>query len=503
MTAEAQLRDLKQRLLDVYDLNGINALLSWDQTTYMPKDGVIARARHNALTSRLAHEWFTDPALGRLLDALQPYAESLPYDSDDASLIRVTRREYDRAVRIPSVFVAELQSQYALSYGAWLEARAANNFNLVRPHLERTLDLSRRLAEFFPSHAHLADPLIEYSDYGMTSANLRALFKRLREQMVPLVKAILAQPPLDERCLLQHFPADKQLAYSEDVARRIGYDFERGRQDLSAHPFMTRFSLHDIRITTRVKEADFREATFSTIHECGHAMYEQGIAMAYEGTPLAAGTSAGVHESQSRLWENIVGRSREFWEYFYPHLQTAFAGQLGDVSLDTFHRAINKVERSLIRTDADEVTYNLHVMIRFDFELSLLEGSLSVRDLPEAWHARYEEDLGLAPRDDKMGVMQDSHWYSGPIGGAFQGYTLGNIMSAQFYEAALKQHPTIPDEMRHGRFDTLHQWLKSNIYQHGSKFTAPELLQRATGQDLTIEPYLRYLRQKYSALYAL
>ena len=285
--------------------------------------------------------------------------------------------------------------------------------------------------------------------------------------------------------------------------KRLGYDFERGRQDKTAHPFQTTFSLGDVRITTRVKEDDLGDALFSTIHEAGHAMYEQGIRRELEATPLAHGTSSGVHESQSRLWENVVGRGRGFWRFFYPKLQSAFPSQLANVSLDVFYRAINRVERSLIRTDADEVTYNLHVMIRFGLELQLLEGKLSVRDLPEAWRERYKSDLGIASPDDRDGVLQDVHWFGGQIGGVFQGYTLGNILSAQFYESARKAQPEIPDQIARGEFGTLHGWLKENIYQHGSKFTANEIVKRATGQELTIEPYIRYLRGKYGELYKL
>jgi carboxypeptidase Taq len=252
-----------------------------------------------------------------------------------------------------------------------------------------------------------------------------------------------------------------------------------------------------------VKENDLGDGLFSTLHEAGHALYEQGIRADFEGTPLARGTSSGVHESQSRLWENLVGRSKDFWKFFYPKLQAAFPEQLKWASFDTFYRAINKVERSLIRTDADEVTYNLHVMIRFDFEIDLLEGRLAIRDLPEAWHARYQSDLGVRAPDDRDGVLQDVHWYAGTIGGSFQGYTLGNITGAQIFAAALRAQPGIPDEMQQGRFDTLHGWLKENVYQHGRKFTANEVIERATGRPLSIEPYLHYLRTKYGELYQL
>jgi carboxypeptidase Taq len=266
---------------------------------------------------------------------------------------------------------------------------------------------------------------------------------------------------------------------------------------------MTKFSLGDVRITTRFKEDDLREGLFSTIHESGHAMYEQGICLDFEGTPLADGASSGVHESQSRLWENLVGRSRGFWQFFYPRLQAMFPQQLGSVSLDSFYHAINNVERSLIRTDADEVTYNLHIIMRFDFELDLLEGRLAVRDLPEAWRERFTSDIGITPQDDRDGVLQDMHWYSDMIGGQFQGYTLGNILSAQFMEAALKAHPSIPSEIEAGEFGTLHGWLKDHLYRHGQKFTASELVEQITDGPLSTEPYLRYLRSKYGELYQL
>jgi carboxypeptidase Taq len=500
---EPKLEELKRRLQEVDDLNSAGALLGWDQTTYMPPGGAEARGRQLATLGRLSHEKFTSDEVGHLLDDLKPYEASLPYDSDEASLIRVTRREYERNVKVPSAFVARLNEHSAASYQAWTVARPNNDFLAVRPNLEKTLDMSRELAEFFPGHDHLADPLIDFADYGMKAADVRRVFTELRDQLVPIVQAITAHPPADDSCLKQHYPEDQQLAFGRQVIEAYGYDFKRGRQDKTHHPFMTKFSLGDVRITTRVKENDLSEALFSTLHEAGHAMYEQGICRDYEATPLAGGTSAGVHESQSRLWENIVGRSRGFWNHYYPKLQAAFPTQLKDVTLDTFYRAINKVERSLIRTDADEVTYNLHVMLRFDFELEMLEGKLAVRDLTEAWHQRFMDDFGLRAPDDRDGALQDVHWFGGIIGGSFQGYTLGNILSAQFYAEALKARPNIPSEIEQGRFDSLHGWFRENIYEPGSKYTAPELVERVTGGPMTIEPYIAYLRGKYGELYSL
>lgn len=503
MEAEKKLQDLKTRLLEVNDLNSAAALLNWDQSTYMPPGGAPARGRQIATLSRLGHEKFIDPAIGKLLDDLTPYAESLSYESDEASLVRVTRREYERATRVPPALMSAFYAHAAESYQAWTTARPDNDFARMEAMLEKTVDLSRQVADCFPGYDHIADPLINFSDEGMKAETIRELFGRLRAELVPLVEAITAQEAADDSCLRQHFPEAQQLDFGLAVIADYGYDFDRGRQDKTHHPFMTKFSLGDVRITTRVDENDLNEAIFSTLHEAGHALYEQGIRRELEGTPLASGTSSGVHESQSRLWENIVGRSQGMWAHYYPRLQHVFSTQLGQVPLETFYRAINKVERSLIRTDADEVTYNLHVMIRFDLELALLEGSLAVKDLPDAWHGRYEQDLGKHAPDDSDGVLQDVHWYGGLVGGAFQGYTLGNIMSALFYDAAVQANPDIPDQIRHGKFAPLLQWLQENIYQHGSKFTANELIERVTGGPLRIEPYLHYLRTKFGELYAL
>ena len=500
---KTKLTELKTRLMEVDDLNMAAGVLYWDQATNMPPGGAAARGRQLATLGKLAHVKFVDPAIGKLLDDLRSYEESLPYDADDASLIRVTRREYEKATRVPAEFVARMTVHQTESYEAWVKARPASDFALVQPYLEKTLDLSRELADFFPGYEHIADPLIDFADYGMKASTVRAVFDQLRQQLVPIVRAITAQPPADDACLHRTFPQQGQADFFDQVIRAFGYDFDRGRHDVSPHPFTTNFSVGDVRITVRYKENDLNEALFSAFHEAGHAMYEQGVDPAYEGTPLAGGASAGVHESQSRLWENLVGRSLGFWEYYYPRLQAVFPDQLGDVSLDTFYRAVNKVQRSLIRTDADEVTYNLHVMLRFDLELRMLEGDLAVRDLPDAWRARFESDLGIVPPGDKDGVLQDMHWYDGLIGGAFQGYTLGNILSAQFYNAALQAHPDIPEQVRQARFDVLHGWLRENIYRHGSKYTAPELIERVTGGPLDVGPYIQYLRDKYGSLYTL
>jgi carboxypeptidase Taq len=495
--------ELRARLQEINDLMSVAELLGWDQFTYMPPAASAARGRQLATVGRLAHEKLRDPAIGRLLDLLEPTLLQNAYESDEAALLRVTRRKFERATCVPPSFTARLAEHQTAIYEAWAAARPANAFADVQPLLEKTLDYSREFATFFPGAAHVADPLIDGSDYGMSVATLRPLFAELRAALTPMVKQITEQPAANAALLHQYFDEARQISFGEEIIRAFGFDFERGRQDRTLHPFCSRFSRTDVRITTRVYLDDLSQALFSTLHEAGHALYEQGVSPALEGTPLDEGTSAGVHESQSRLWENIVGRSLPFWRHYYPQLQATFPDQLSGVLLDAFYRAINKVQRSLIRTDADEVTYNLHVVIRFELELQLLEGALTVAELPAAWRAAYAETLGITPPDDRDGVLQDVHWFSGLIGGAFQGYAIGNILSAQFFDAAVRAHPQIPAEIGAGKFDTLHGWLVEQIYRHGAKFTTTELVERATGGPLSLAPYLAYLRTKYGALYQL
>jgi carboxypeptidase Taq len=495
--------ELLARLHEIQDLGAAVAVLSWDQSTHMPPQGAAGRAQQLETLEKLAHTRRSDPALGRLLDTLEPHTAQLDPESDDAALIRVARRDFARATRVPTELIGEIAGHLGLTYNVWTTARPANDFATLRPYLEKTLDLSRRYAQAFGDYAHIADPLIDEHDEGMTVATIRPLFAELRRQLSPLVKAIAARPQIDNACLHGHFPFADQWAYGEAMIRDYGYDFSRGRQDSTHHPFMTRFGWGDCRITTKVHEDNLAPGLFATLHEAGHALYELGIAPELDRTPLGHGTSSGVHESQSRTWENVVGRSLPVWQHYYPKLQATFPTQLGGVDLHTFYAAINRVQPSLIRIEADEVTYNLHVIIRFELECELLEGSLAVADLPDEWRARYAEYLGVEPPDDRDGVLQDVHWYAGLIGGQFQGYTLGNILAGMFNAAALSAHPQITAELGEGKFDTLHTWLKENIYRHGRKLTALELVERVTGGPIRLEPYMHYLTQKYGALYSL
>lgn len=499
----ADVDDLKARLAEHNDLVMAAALLRWDQATYMPEGGNAARGRQLATLEKLAHDRLTDPGLARLLDQITPAAEREGDGSFLARLVKIARVDVERARKVPATFVSAFANLRAASYDAWIRARPDNDFKAVEPLLARVVEMSREYAGYFAPFEHVADPLIDLADPGMRTSTLRALFTELRAELVPLVEAITRAEPADVSCLQQTFPEDAQLAFGLTMAQRFGYDLTRGRQDKTHHPFMTKFSLGDVRITTRVRTNNLAVALFSTLHEAGHAMYEQGIDPSYEATPLAEGTSYGLHESQSRLWENLVGRSLPFWRGAYPQLQATFPEQLGKVPLETFYKAINRVERSLIRTDADEVTYSLHIIMRFDFELALLEGTLAVADLPEAWRARATSDLGVTPNDDRDGCLQDVHWFDGFVGGAFHTYALGNLMSAQFFAAAVQAHPSIPAEIEAGQFDTLRTWSIANIHKHGRARSADEIVRAATGRALSTQPYLDYLRTKYGALYSL
>lgn len=489
---------LLDELRTIADLESARSVLEWDQSTYMPEGGAEARGRQIALLSRLAHERRVSARLGELLEAHRAREDA---DDEAGALLRRARRDRERATRIPPDLVDAVSSHGAASYVAWTKARPSNDFAAMRPYLERTIELSRRVAGCFPAGGHLADPLLEENDPGMTVARVRSLFDELRAGLRPILARILAHEPPDRSFLEARYDRAAQLAFGREVAERLGYDFQRGRQDETHHPFMTRFSAGDVRITTRVREEDLAEALFSTIHEAGHALYEQNVDARYDGTPLGRGVSAGVHESQSRLWENLVARSRPFWECFFPRLEELFPDQLAEVDAERFYRAINRVERSLIRTDADEVTYNLHVMLRFELEIGMLEGTLPVKDLPDAWNAQMEADLGVRPPDDRDGCLQDVHWFCTTVGGTFQGYTLGNLIAAQVFEAAERAIPSLDARIAAGDFAPLRGFLEERIYRHGARYEPEDLVARATGEALSPEPFLRHLRRKYEPLY--
>lgn len=499
---EQTLGQLKHRLAVMTDLNLANSVLYWDQATMLPDAGSEQRGRQMATLGKIAHELLTAKETGDLLLKLVPWAETQPSDSIDAAFVHEAKRHRDLEVQIPSDLNSEMTEHYARMYTAWTLARPNNDFKAVKPLLEKSLELSQKFAACFQGMEHPMDALIQYSDRGVTVASSKKLFSELREQLVPLVKRVTSAKPIENDCLTGDFDEVSQLNFCKKVAERLGYDFKRGRMDLSPHPFMTRLSGGDIRITTRARRDDLTDCLFSVIHEVGHALYEMGIDPRLDGNILGGGVSSGVHESQSRLWENRVGRGKPFWDFFYPELQKTFP-HFATVSQEQFHRAINKVEPGLIRVDADELTYNLHVMIRFDLECQMLEGKLSIADLPDAWNARYKSDLGVNITDLKNGCLQDVHWFSGRLGGAFQGYTIGNILSAQFYDAAAHAIPHMEEDFSKGDFSKLRVWLNKNVHETGAIVDPEKLIELATGRPMTIAPYMSYLTNKYSTLYQL
>jgi carboxypeptidase Taq len=489
--------ELKSELRAISDLTAAAMVLEWDQNTYMPPGGAEARGRQIALLSRLAHERRAGDRMGELLGELSKLGDA---ESVEGALVRRAHWEWKRATRVPSALMEELQEHGSRLYAAWTKARKQSDFAMVQPLLEKNLELSRRYADHFDVD-HPVDAFVDEHDPGMAVASIKALFADLREELVPIAEKLLAAEPPQRRILDADYPEEKQLAFAAEVSAVLGYDFERGRQDLTHHPFMIRFSTDDVRITTRVDPRDFTDCLFGTIHETGHALYEQNIDPTFDGTPLGAGASTGVHESQSRLWENQVARSRPFWDHFMPRLREVFPDVLGDTSVEELHRAINNVAAGMVRVDADEVTYNLHVMLRFDLECRMHEGDLKVADLPEAWNERMESDLGVKPPTDALGCLQDVHWYCMPIGGTFQGYALGNLMSAQFYAAARKALPELDAQIASGEFGPLRGWLTENVYRHGAQYWPDELVEKATGKPLGTEDFLAHLRTKYGALY--
>jgi carboxypeptidase Taq len=487
---------LRDRLATVSDLNSAAALLHWDQETYMPSGGVPLRAEQLSTTHRLAHEMLVSEETGRLLGSAKPR------DPEERALLRLARREHDRAARLPARLVADLSRARSLAQPVWARARAKSDWEAFVPQLERILGLVKESAEYLGYEEHPYDALLDLYEPGTKTSRVREMFDGLKAELVPMIQRL---PPDEDRSRPLHgtFDEDKQEAFGREIVTAFGYDWTRGRQDRVVHPFCLPLGgPEDVRITTRFEETWLSPALFATMHEAGHALYEQGVDPAYSRTPLAGGTSMGVHESQSRLWENLVGRSLGFWEHYYPTLQERFPEALGDVDLGTFYRAINEAKPSEIRVEADEITYNLHVLLRFELELELLEGELSVAGLPDAWNAKMEEYLGLRPESAAQGVLQDVHWSAG-LFGYFPTYSIGNVLSVQLFEAALGHHPEIAGQIGDGEFGTLLGWLQENVYRHGSWYDPEDLIERTTGRPLDPEPYLRYLQNKFGELYGL
>ncbi|MBN1221372.1 MAG: carboxypeptidase M32 [Anaerolineae bacterium] len=499
---EEKFKTLSDKLKEIKNISSAVALLHWDQQVNMPPGGSQARAEQIATLETMAHELFVADEMGVLLDDLA--GTDFAYDSDEASLVRVVRRDYDRERKLPAALVEEMSRTFALGHQIWVRARAEKDFARFQDILVKIVDLSIQKAEAYGYEDAIYDALLDEYEPGMKSVEVNRVFDALKVELVPLVRAISEQVDgVDDSCLHQNFDEQAQWDFGLEVLKTVGYDLARGRQDKSAHPFTTSFSINDVRVTTRIFQDWLSPGLFATMHEGGHALYEQNIAPALEGLPIADGTSLGVHESQSRLWENVLGRSRAFWQFYYPRLQTYFPAQLNEVGLETFYRAINKVTPSFIRVEADEVTYNLHIFLRFELEQALLEQRLNVSDLPEAWNAKMEEYLGLTPPDDALGVLQDVHWSGGAIG-YFPTYTLGTILSLQFYHQALQEMPDLPEQFQRGEFANLLGWFREKIHRHGRKFTANELIERITGaKQVEVGPYLAYIKQKFGEIYQL
>jgi len=486
---------------EVADLRHVADLLEWDERVCMPPGAAEVHGEMLATVKRLAHEKLTSEAVGLALDRLNGSRGGLDPDSAQYRMVAVTARDYHKATRVPPDFVAEQARVVSAAQHAWTQARSASSFSLFQPHLEKIIDLKKRYVGFFPPADHPYDVLLDDYEPGMKTADVKSILGTLRPRQVALIRALAERPPMDAAFLHVPYAEQELWGFAVDVITAFGFNWAHGRQDKSVHPFATAFGSSDVRITTRFVEGHPFGLLFGTMHEAGHALYEQGVSGEHHRTQLEGGASLGVHESQSRLWENLVGRSLPFWEHFYPKLQARFPSQLGGVTLPQFYKGINKVERSLIRVEADEATYNLHVMLRVELEIALIEGAIAVKDLPDAWKSRMQEYLGITPPDDAAGVLQDIHWSAG-LFGYFATYTLGNLIAAQLWETFQAIEPARDDRMRQGDFSALRSWLRSQIHQYGRMYQPQELVKRVTGSSIDPEPYLRYLESKYRGIYS-
>jgi carboxypeptidase Taq len=499
----ATLPQFKTHLARINRLTQINALLDWDQQTYMPPGATAARAEQSATLSQLIHEMFTGEETGTLLAQCEAELAGQDTDSDEVRLVAVARRHYDQQTKLPVELVAEIARHTAIAQDLWVRARARNDFDSFAPALAKMIELTRQKAEHLGYKAHIYDALIDQYEPGTTQSDVATMFAAMKPGLIALTQAIAdSAHPVDAGLVHGNFPTDKQRALTLRIVESIGYDLKRGRQDETAHPFCTNFSRDDVRITTRFAPDYLSQAVYASMHEAGHAMYEQGSPAAYEATPLAGGASLGVHESQSRLWENLVGRSRAFSRYLFPQLQQTFPDTFATADVESYYRAVNKVQPSYIRVEADEVTYNLHILLRFELECDLLTGALSVEDLPDAWDAKMQEYLGITPPTDGAGCLQDIHWSIGLIG-YFPTYSIGNLLSGQLWHTLNLTLPDLDVQIERGEFAPLLAWLREHVHGYGSKYLPRELVLKATGEPLNSRYYLDYLQAKYSDIYQL
>jgi len=496
-----KLDTLRQHLATITDLEAAVALLGWDQHTYMPRGGLEARVRQITTLQGLIHERLASAELHELLGDLETRANAL--DPLDARLLVVTRRDVDQARRLPTELVTRKSEATGRALDSWMVNRPRGDFAAWRPHLEEVFAIVKDEAEALGYAEEPYDALLDRYEPGMGTRQLRAVFNELREGLVPFRQQVLeVAHRVDDQVLCQHFDGQKQWELGMRMLREMGFDFAHGRQDRSPHPFTTSFGLPDVRITTRIHEDDFRAGLFGTLHEGGHGLYEQNFHPAYDRSTLAQGSSLGIHESQSRLWENLVGRSRPFWDRWFGDVKELFPDQLKGVAFQSFFAAINRVRPSLIRVEADELSYNLHIFVRFELELRLLSGELAVADLPEAWDALMESTLGVRPPSPVDGCMQDMHWADASVG-YFPTYALGNLYGVQIFNRAKREMPDLDESIASGRMLPLKHWLTERIYRPARSVDPGELLRQVTGEALSPQPWLAYVREKYSELYGL
>jgi len=489
---------LVERLQEIGRLESVEFLLDWDQEVYMPPKGVESRAAVTAMVAAMKHERRTDPVMGELLGQLHEAGDPV-----QATNIREARRLYDRAVRMPTDLVKELSHTSSLAKAAWTRARAESDFSLFTPLLSKLLDLKRAQADHIGYEGEPYDALLDEFEPGARTADLVTLFADLRRRLVPLVRAVADAPKRPDFSILQrHYPRAAQEEMARRFAAEIGFDFDAGRLDVSVHPFCTTIGCHDVRITTRYDEHYMPAAVFGVMHEVGHALYEQGLDPEHACTPMGQAVSLGVHESQSRFWENLLGRSRPFWERHYAWAQQLFPEALKDVSLDAFYGAINTVAPSLIRVEADEVTYNLHIVVRFELERDLLNRKLETADIPDAWNRKMTELVGATPPDNRLGCLQDIHWSMGAFG-YFPTYCLGNLYAAQFHAAMRRDLPDLDERIRRGDYAAMLDWLRTRIHRHGTRYRAGELCELVTGRPLSVEPFMEYVTAKFRPIYGL
>ena len=491
---------LREQLAEISDLVKTAALLGWDQHVMMPPGGASLRAEQLATVGRIAHQKFTSAEMGKLIDSLRSWGEQRDYDSFEASLIRVAALDWEKASKVPSELRAEMSRSAALANPVWVDARKRNDFAAFLPVLRKNLDLRKRYIDCFEVDDEPYDIVLDDYERGMKTKEVRGIFDYLKEHQAPLVKEVAARGGNAEHH--HNFALEPQKVFELEVVRAFGFTDEAWRLDPTVHPFASGTGITDIRITTRYFSEHFG-GLFGTMHEFGHGLYERQVDPALERSPLARGVSLGLHESQSRMWENLVGRSLPFWRHFFPRLQELFPDELGGYDDERWYREVNAVEPSLIRVEADEATYNLHIILRFELEQAMLAGEFPLEQLPEEWNRRMWDYLGIEVRNDTLGVLQDVHWSGGSIG-YFPTYALGNLISAQIWEKITADLPDLHDGFEQGEFGPLRDWLREHLHRHGRKFTPGETLERVVGtSQIDPEPYVRYLREKLAAIYGI